>query len=410
MHQLETNIRQDALNILNYKILLVTLCLVSMGLILLYSADHALDVASHFNRQLYFTVIGLVVLGIASAVTWRVYYTFAYFAYILAIIGLLLVPVAGIIGFGARRWITLGLIHIQPSEPAKIAFILATARLLSFKHLPIDWWKLTAQVSLIALPVLLLVAMQPDLGTSTVFLVVAAAMLAWFGLPLKIFVLLLSPVFSLFVLANPWIVLPVVGTGLIWLWNTGIRGLGMVLLCLLCLTAAFAGPFAWNQLEPYQQKRLTSFLDPTADPLGSGYQVIQSKVAVGSGGILGQGYLEGTQTQLRFLPQQHTDFIFAIAGEEFGFFGTSVIIGLYFALALIGFTQAAHAKNEFMMLVSVGITTMILYHAVINIGMALGALPVTGLPLPFISYGGSFLITCMAGSGLLLSTVLHRKE
>jgi rod shape determining protein RodA len=167
---------------------------------------------------------------------------------------------------------------------------------------------------------------------------------------------------------------------------------------------------AWNHLEPYQQRRLTTFLNPTADPLGAGYQIIQSKVAIGSGGIIGRGYLKGTQTQLRFLPQQHTDFIFALAGEELGFVGISILMGLLFALVWRGYSIAAATKNPFMGLVSSGLVTMIAYHSIVNIGMVAGILPVTGLPLPFLSYGGSFLLTCLVSTGIILSTGLHRRE
>jgi len=188
------------------------------------------------------------------------------------------------------------------------------------------------------------------------------------------------------------------------------KWLGMVLLAAVCLLAIFAAPRAWNHLQPYQQKRLTTFLDPADDPLGSGYQVIQSKVAIGSGGVGGAGFLKGTQTQLRFLPQQHTDFIFALAGEEFGLLGTSAVILMFLLYGWRGIRIANRSRSQFAGLIAAGITTMIIYHACINIGMAIGMLPVTGIPLPFLSYGGSFLITCLMNTGILLSTGLYRRE
>lgn len=395
---------------IDLKLPFVVLLLTLVGIVLIFSADHAQNINSHLNKQIWFAVVGLILFILAALVSPRYYYALAYIIYIIAIIGLLMVPVAGFVGLGARRWISLGGINFQPSEPAKIACILAVARLLSYRHGPTAPWKMLGLSILIIIPVTALVLFQPDLGTSTVFPVITAAMLAWFGLPLKFFLLILLPVASLFVIVNPWLVIPAVLVGLLWLWKSGIRLGWIVIIAILCITAIFTAPVAWNQLEPYQQKRLTTFLNPTADPLGAGYQIIQSKVAIGSGGVVGQGFLKGTQTQLRFLPQQHTDFIFALAGEEFGFLMTSFLIILFGLIVLFGINIASRTKNQFMSLVVVGIVTMIAYHAFVNIGMVIGVLPVTGLPLPFLSYGGSFLLTCLLGAGMIQSVSLHRKD
>ena len=391
-------------------LLLSALCLTGIGLILIYSAHHAQGGSAHFERQLYFVVAGLVLLAVAAAIPGRVYYAFAYLIYGIALLGLLLVPLAGAMGFGARRWLTMGGLYIQPSEPAKLALIIAVSRVFAYRRHPYSGWKMMWMLAALCLPPMALVALQPNLGTATVFPVLGIALLAWFGLGARFFVLLFMPLLALLLTVSPWIVLPLLAAGFIWLMRSGVRWLGITALVLLCVAATFIAPAAWHQLEPYQQKRLTTFLNPGVDPLGSGYQVIQSKVAIGSGGLTGRGFLKGTQTQLRFLPQQHTDFIFALAGEEFGFFGTSMIIILFLMLGWRGFSLAARAKNQFMGLVAAGVTTMMMYHAGVNIGMAIGLLPVTGLPLPFISYGGSFLITCLVGTGLLLSVGLHRKE
>ncbi|MDP8229469.1 MAG: FtsW/RodA/SpoVE family cell cycle protein, partial [Candidatus Electryoneaceae bacterium] len=265
-------------------------------------------------------------------------------------------------------------------------------------------------VALTGLPFIGLVLLQPDLGTSTVFVVLALALLVWHGLPLKIFIMMMLPLLSMIISIKPWIVLPLIFVSFLWLWRARVIWVGLILLIILCVAGSVIAPMAWDQLKPYQQKRLTIFLDPSADPLCAGYQVIQSKVAVGSGGITGQGFLQGTQTQLRFLPEQHTDFIFALAGEEFGFVGVLIIILLLLIYGWRGYLAAMRTKSTFMGAVAAGMTTLILYHAIVNIGMAIGILPVTGLPLSFISYGRSFLITCMVGTGMILSAGLHRRE
>ncbi len=395
---------------LDRPLLLIALSLTGIGLILIYSADQAQVESAYFTRQVYFALAGLVLLTGVAAIPGRVYYALAYLIYGIALIGLLMVPVAGAIGFGAKRWIAVGGINIQPSEPAKLAFILVAARVLAYRRNPVSGWKPMGIIAILCVLPMALIIIQPDLGTATVFLALSIALLAWFGLAARFFVILMLPMLSLFLTVNPWILLPLLMVGFAWLKRSGVRWVGITALVLLCAAATFIAPVAWNQLEPYQQKRLTTFLNPYADPLGSGYQVIQSKVAIGSGGLDGRGFLKGTQTQLRFLPQQHTDFIFALAGEEFGFVGTSAIIVLYLLYGWRGFRLAARARNQFTGLMATGVTTMVMYHASVNIGMAIGILPVTGLPLPMVSYGGSFLITCLTGTGMLLSAGLHRRD
>lgn len=401
---------KNRLGDLDKRLLLSVLCLVIIGIVLIYSADHSLGIKSHVVKQIYIGIIGVVLLSLAAFAPPRIYYAFAYILYAIGILGLIIVLLSGIIGLGAKRWLIIGGVHIQPSEPMKIALIIAGSRILSERHSSLSHWKIVAKIGLLCMVPTLLVLLQPDLGTATVFPIVLIAMLVWFGLPLRVFILFLLPLLSLFLSIYPWFVLPLVLAGFIALWKQGVRWTAIIGVILLCVIATIAAPKAWNQLEPYQQKRLTTFMDPAADPLGSGYQIIQSKVAIGSGGISGQGFLMGTQTQLRFLPEQHTDFIFALAGEEFGFVGVTVIIILFTMYGWNGYLLASRTKNQFMSFVAVGITTFILYHAVVNIGMVVGLLPVTGLPLPFLSYGGSFLLTCLIGSGILLSVGIYRRE
>ena len=407
-----TNLRvvKSRLNDLDYKLVFSVLCLFLLGLALIYSADHSQGTKLHFSKQVYFALTGTVILIAAAAIPPRLYNAFAYIIYAVGLLSLVMVPLAGVMGFGARRWLVIGGINIQPSEPVKLALIIALSRFLSQRRSYVSTWWILGIAALFGLPPTILVLLQPDMGTATVFPILTIAMLAWFGLPLKVYILFLMPLLSLLLSINPWIIAPLLLIGLYILYRSKIRWFGIVGMIILCMLITFSAPIAWNQLEPYQQKRLTTFLNPAEDPLGSGYQVIQSKVAIGSGGLTGQGLLKGPQTQLRFLPEQHTDFIFALAGEELGFFGTSAIIILFLVLIISGYIQASRTRNQFMSFVAVGVTTMFLYHTIINIGMVLGILPVTGLPLPFLSYGGSFLTTCLMGVGILLSVGLYRRE
>ncbi len=394
---------------LDILLLLVSLALLGVGLLLIYSADNAQDIRTHFNRQLLFSLFGLVPLIMLTAVPPRLYYSVAYFIYGFSLFMLLLVAVLGVTGFGAQRWLNIGGFRFQPSEPAKLALILAISRFLSDNRGPHSSWRIVGIVAILGLIPFGFVVLQPDLGTSTVFPIICFGLLAWYGLSLKYFLAIMLPIITPLVLIIPWIFAPLVVMAFLWLKREGMRWLWMIVLGFLCLFSTIAAPLAWSHLKPYQQKRLTTFLNPTEDPLGAGYQVIQSQVAIGSGGLYGTGYLKGTQTQLRFLPQQHTDFIFSLAGEEFGFFGTSGIIFLYFIFCWRGFVVSAYNKNPFLGNISAGLTIMILYHILVNIGMTLGNLPVTGLPLPFLSYGGSFLLVCLSSVGIILSVGLRRR-
>jgi rod shape determining protein RodA len=391
-------------------LVLITLALIGVGLLLIYSADHALDNSSHFERQLEFAVVGFVLMIVTALIPTRFYFAGAYILYGVTLFFLLLVPIIGVSALGATRWISIFGFNFQPSEPAKVAFLIAAARYLS--GIRPDQSESRALVGTIALAIgpAILVLTQPDLGTSSLFPVISAMLLAWWGLPLWYYVMAALPAAAMFLMSIPLVIVPFQLTGFWWMRHARMSWWGLGGLAGVCVLAMFSAPMAWNKLEPYQQRRLTTFLDPTADPLGSGYHVIQSKVAIGSGGFVGSGYLQGTQTQLRFVPQQHTDFIFALAGEEFGLLGTTTVIGLYFLYGWRGIRIAFRARSDFAGLVAAGITTMIIYHAAVNIGMAVGFLPVTGIPLPFLSYGGSFLITCMINTGVLLSTGIYRRE
>jgi rod shape determining protein RodA len=291
---------------------------------------------------------------------------YSYILFAVNIILLAMVLTVGSIRFGAKRWISFGLFSLQPSEFCKISFILAIAKYISDNNERINSLTLLSASLLMCIIPSLLIIKQPDLGTALVFMPVLCAVLFVAGIRKR---------------------------HLLYLFLTGLAG----------------SPFLWNILKEYQKKRLLVFLNPNADPLGAGYTIIQSKIAVGAGGLFGKGWLSGTQNQLNFLPERHTDFIFSVIGEEWGFVGSAVVI-ILFLLLLRGLFSIADSTNDLKgkLLVS-GIATMLWFHIFVNISMTIGLMPVVGIPLPFISYGGSNLMTTVALMALAASVKFHRK-
>jgi rod shape determining protein RodA len=299
---------------------------------------------------------------------------------------------------------------IQPSEFAKLALIVTLAKLLSMR---------TAKDPRTLIPVAMhvgipfaLIFKQPDLGTALVFTAITIGMLFWAGLPGAWLFVLASPILSLATSAIGWPLwlayLIVLG---LWCWRFFRSHLGIKIgVMAMNVVGAFAIPVVWGMLKPYQRQRLVVFMNPEGDPLGSGYHIIQSKVAIGSGGLWGKGLFQGTQTQLHFIPEQHTDFIFSVIGEELGFIGCLGLIALFVFLAWRGIVIAQRAKDDFGSLMAVGVVSMFLFHVFVNIGMTTGIMPVTGIPLPFISAGGTSLLTNMAAVGLILSVSIRRRK
>ena len=356
--------------------------------------------------------------------------------YGLTVISLVAVRLVGTTALGAQRWISIGGIHIQPSEFAKIAAILLVAAVLSRHPVerPVD---LLRPLGVISIP-WLLVFIQPDLGTSLVFGALMLTMLYWSGMPLEWVILLLSPLLTvLFSLQLPWDMVQgpslqsflsqafVDRTTPIWValtsWTAftaflAYRSLPWKRLAAIWMTAVqiitlTVSPILWGVvLQDYQRDRLVLFLDPSKDPLGGGYHLMQSTVGIGSGGLFGAGLLQGQLTKLRFIPEQHTDFIFSALGEETGFVGCLVVI-VGFALLMGRLLQVArHARSDFESLVVIGIGTMIMFQVVVNIFMTIGLGPVTGIPLPFLSYGRSAMVVNFIALGLCLSVVKQSKR
>jgi rod shape determining protein RodA len=346
----------------------IVMLIVSIGLVNLYSAASGMEVSGTplYLRQIFWLLMGLTVMVAISMIEYRYYSDFAYVIYAIAFFLLLIVFGYGIITSGAQRWVRIGSISLQPSEFVKISLIVALAKFFqrppgregySLKNLALPF-------VLLFLP-LGLILKQPDLGTGII-----------------LFLLFVSILFFVKVRRSSLLV--------------------------LALSGASALPLLWSFLKEYQKKRIITFFNPDLDPLGAGYHLIQSKIAVGSGGIIGKGFMQGTQCKLGFLPEQQTDFIFSALGEEWGMIGSLIILGLYFILILWGLRIAVQSKDRFSAILSFGVVSMLFWHIIINIGMVLGLMPVVGIPLPLLSYGGSFLISTLIGIGLLLNVSMRR--
>lgn len=349
----------------NRTVLGVMVAIVFIGLVTLFSAANGSIHPWVFKQFLRF-LLGMAFFGIIVASDSRWWSQHAYSIYTAVLIMLVLVELMGFVGMGAQRWLDLYLFNLQPSELMRIALILALARYFSF--LEVEETRclknLIIPLLLIIVPVLLAMR-QPDLGTA---------------------ILLLSSGLAIFFVSGvPW-----------WFFTVGF------------VTVVCAIPILWNFLYDYQQKRILIFLNPESDPTHAGYHISQSKIALGSGGLTGKGWLKGTQSHLNFLPEKQTDFIFTMFAEEFGLMGCLVVISLFSILFFWGFTVADHSRLKFGKLVAIGITTTLFLYVFINIAMVMGLLPVVGVPLPFMSYGGTAMITLMLSMGLLSSISIPR--
>lgn len=346
---------------------LVSLVLVIglLGYGVLYSAaggDHAPWAWRHGLRL----GVGMVLMLVVALIDIRFLYRLAYPAYALTVLMLVAVDVIGEISKGAQRWIDLGVVQIQPSELVKITLVLALARWFHGTRIedvrrPLQ---LLVPALLIAMPAAL-VLVQPDLGTAVTLGASGATLLFLAGVPI---------------------------------WMFAVVG----------VAAGVAAPVLWTRLHGYQQDRVLTFLDPERDPLGAGYHIIQSKIALGSGGFWGKGYLEGSQAQLDFLPEKQTDFAFTMLAEEAGFIGSIIVLGLFLMLLAIALLVALRSQSQFGRLLAMGVGVNLSIYVGINVGMVTGLLPVVGIPLPLISYGGTAMLTVLLGLGLVLSADLHR--
>ncbi len=394
-----------------------------IGALLVYSATHIHTTGplAHVARnQLIWVFMGIALLLLVVSIPTRLYFSFAYVAYGLSCILLVAVLFAGIVSKGAGRWIQVGGFRVQPSEFAKIGLLLALARLLSERRVSLMRPSSFVAPGLLILFPFALVLKQPDLGTALVFSAMSLPMFYWAGLTLREVFLLIAPIISLvlsgiplvhsytqqsslgFAGAVPWGVFFIVVC--VVLYFTQLPIVLRAALAAANLVTATITTVIWNEvLKDYQKSRIISFIDPQSDPMGAGYQVIQSKVAIGSGSIFGKGYLQGTQTRLSFLPEQHTDFIFSVLGEQFGLVGCAVVLMLFLLLLIRGYLATRTNRNRFSNLLAVGSVSILAFHIFVNVAMTLGMMPVTGVPLPFLSYGGSFTVTVAILLGFLIN-------
>jgi rod shape determining protein RodA len=354
----------------DWQVAVLTLVLATIGLLAVISASHGVPhrhlLSPLATRQLIWIAIGAVAMVSAALFDYRTLSNYAYVIYLLSLAVLGLVLLVGHSTGGARRWLNLGVIALEPSELIKLALIIVLAQLLKERPLAggLRLRHLIAPSVFLAIPMLMIVK-EPDLGSA----------------------LLLVLVFATLVFA---------------------AGLNIRTLAGILLAVALAAPVAWHYLKPYQRQRIVSFIDPQADPLGAGYHIIQSEIAVGSGGPWGKGFLQGTQGRLNFLPEQTTDFIFSVFAEEFGFAGSLALLTVYALLISHGLWIARQTRDRFGSLLALGVVATVFWQVTINIGMASGILPVVGITLPLVSYGGSSLIVMMAELGLLISINVRR--
>ncbi len=350
---------------LNWGLIFLLGLVAAIGIGMLYSAANGAWQPWAAKQAMRF-VVAAAIMVMAALVDLRTWLRIAYWFYAVVMALLVAVEIKGAVGMGAQRWIDLGIIQIQPSEMMKVAAVLALARY--FNGLTVEEIGRPHRLVVPALLVLVpagLVLKQPDLGTALMLVLCGAAMFFLAGVRVWQFGLVLA------------------------------AGVGAV-------------PIAWRFLRDYQKNRIYTFLDPENDPLGAGYHSLQSKIAIGSGGWSGKGFLMGTQSHLNFLPERQTDFIFTMLAEEWGFIGGLVLLGLYLLIFAYGFAIAIRSKSHFGRLLALGITTNLFLYVFINTAMVMGLIPVVGVPLPLISYGGTAMLTVMFGFGLLMSVYIHR--
>ncbi len=348
-------------------LLVILLSLVAgFGFAMLYSAANG-DFDPWASRQMMRFGAGLVLMLMVAMVDIRFWFRHAYLIYFLALALLIAVEVMGVIGMGARRWVDLGLFQLQPSEIMKIALILALARYFhGIAHEDIGRIPLLIVPALMTILPAVLIVRQPDLGTAALIMMLATAILFLAGVRIWKFML------------------------------------GFALL-------VAAVPIAWSfLLHDYQRQRILTYLNPERDPLGAGYHIMQSKIALGSGGVFGKGFMQGTQSHLNFLPERQTDFIFTMLAEEFGLIGCLILVSLYIFILAYGVAISLRARSQFGRLVGMGVIVTFFLYIFINIAMVTGLIPVVGVPLPLVSYGGTALLSLLFSFGLLISVYIHR--
>lgn len=397
---------------LDLGLIIPALLLFCFGLAAIYSSTvHHPTASGNFLRQLVFGAGAFFVFGITYFLPTNLFKSISLPAYGISLFLLIIVLVIGRRTSGAKSWIDAGFFGFQPSEFAKVGTIMVLASYLSKGNVNLERLKDVIFALIIGMIPVGLIMLEPDMGTSFVFLAMILALIFWSGISMFSLFVVLSPGFvaaaSLFGFYYLLASILLVAAGLFFFKKNIIFSLSILA---LNLGAGFFTDFVYNALSPHQQKRIQSFVDPMADPLGSGYNAIQAKVAIGSGGFFGKGFLHGNQTQLQYIPEQWTDFIFCVIGEEFGFIGSVIVLSLFLYMFIRIFKIATSTKDNYLSLVLIGILSVFFAHLLINIGMVLGVMPVIGIPLPFVSYGGSSLVVNMFMLGIAANIYRTRKN
>ena len=352
---------------LNWTLVMSVLFLSLIGLIMIYSASNSEGMNATYSH-VFKLIFGFTIMFIVAFININTWQKYSFLFYIFGVVILIYATFYGFIGKGSRRWINILGVNIQPSEIMKIFLIIGLAKFFDERKIEglKDYIFLLIPIVMIAIPFSIIIN-QPDLGTSVILLFLGAVVFFIVGINYKFFLF----------------------CGIIFLSST---------------------PLVWNLLHEYQKQRLLTFFDPYKDPLGTGYHIIQSEIAIGSGGFFGKGWLKGTQSHLDFLPEKKTDFIFSMLGEEFGFLGTLSVIGLFVLICIIGYIMTSSIeKSFFSKVVGIAVITNFFISGAINMAMVMGLTPVVGIPLPLVSYGGSSMVTYFFGFGLLLSIELSHK-
>lgn len=350
---------------LNWGLVLILCCLAGVGLAALYSAGGG-NMDPWASRHLIRFSVALGVMIVIALIDIRFWASVSYLAYLGVFMLLVAVELMGVVGMGAQRWINLGFVQIQPSELMKITLVMALAR-----YFHSSTFEDVGRIRTLIIPTLLIIApvalvlLQPNLGTASILLMVGISIFFMAGVRLWKFIVI------------------------------GVAGLGSL-------------PVIWHFMHDYQKRRVLTFLNPESDPLGAGYNIMQSKIALGSGGLSGKGFLQGTQSHLNFLPEKQTDFIFTLLAEEWGFFGGVVVLGLCALIFIYGLLISIRARHQYGRLLALGLTVNYALYVFINIAMVMGLIPVVGVPLPLVSYGGTSMLTAMIGFGLIMSVYIHR--
>lgn len=396
----------------DWKLIFIVIVLVLIGIISLYSATYASNMQETFNRQLISIGFGILVAVIMTFIPQNAMRNLSFIFYFGSLILLIAVLFFGNEIYGTKGWIRFAGMSLQPAEFAKFGIITMLAYFKSSKGIELTNIRDFSIATVIVFVPMALVFIQPDHGTSSVLIAIFLGILFWSGFSaFFLFFVVSLPFIIILSLKGMWfmIIAIILFTGFALLFKT--KWLNKSLVIFIFIISGYFAPIFYNTLQDHQKARIETFLNPGADPRGQGYNVIQSMMAVGSGGITGKGFLQGTQTQLRYIPMQWTDFIYSVPAEEFGFIGSIAII-IFFGLLLLKILDTAkEADDEFYSISAFGILTVFLYHTIINIGMVIGIVPVMGIPLPFLSYGGTSMIVNFAFIGLLLNAYRnHRKK